>query len=92
MHKPRFPGHLPCTGCIFAIGHPEDLICSRMPPVWTTPVPVPAPKLALAGVVPSGPQITVGGWQFPPAQVRCGEFVGLGEVAMPVELPPGEVE
>ena len=51
---------IPCTGC----QHQSGKFCKRYPPAWITPQPL-----------PNG-QVTSGGWAFPPAEQKCGEFTG----------------
>lgn len=50
-----------CVGC----RHKSKTVCKRFPPVWTSPIP-----LASLG----GPKLSQGGWSFPPALRKCGEF------------------
>jgi len=59
----------PCTGCKYAGQLGDASICSRFPPVWTT-------QLIMEVQTASGmPEMSKGGWTFPPSAMKCGEFV-----------------
>lgn len=49
---------IPCTGC----RHKSGRFCKRYPPGWSSPQPLPDGR------------VTSGGWAFPPAEQKCGEF------------------
>ncbi len=57
----------PCTNCRYRVAahnapHP---VCRRHPPIWVAPHPVQTPQ---------GAALSPGGWSWPPAIVKCGEF------------------
>lgn len=63
----------PCTGCRHH-SRPADAphpICRRMPPVFVPAQPMQTPQ---------GMQLQPGGWSWPPAIVKCGEFMPKGIV------------
>ena len=51
-----------CDGCRYAS---SKKVCKRFPPIFKPPVPV---------MVNGQPQLEPGGWAFPPAIRKCGEF------------------
>lgn len=55
---------LPCTGC----KHTNSKnVCKRFPPVFASATPIVDAKGQAVGLQP-------GGWCFPPAVEKCGEF------------------
>lgn len=52
-----------CETCRWKHG---DNVCRRFPPVFMSATMVPQPD--------GGVALTQGGWSFPPAVQRCGEF------------------
>lgn len=56
---------IPCTGCQHKVGNQ----CRRYPPVFTSPLP----NMKVPGTLASP-----GGWAFPAAAIKCGEFREYG--------------
>ena len=53
---------MPCIGCKH---RSSKGACKRYPPIFKPATPV---------MGPNGPSVAEGGWCFPPAAQKCGEF------------------
>lgn len=61
--------NLPCTGCRHA-SHAG--VCKRFPPIFRPAQPAVDPRTGQAGMME-------GGWTFPPAIRKCGEWTKAAE-------------
>lgn len=59
--------HPPCDACTYCAKLGQAKVCVLNPPVFTLPLPQTDAKGSVLGMTP-------GGWTFPPAAHRCGQF------------------